>query len=146
MRRLWWVLVFVLVGCGSSIHATGHDPLPDSHRVSGEQAMRLVIRGAILGDVSHHMDYAGRHLQGAINIPITELQERGFKSPYLRTYVVARINPVRFHRPKKGATKPPMALGAALTRMAASARKFEATSVRSGELALVAAVSSGDPD
>ena len=77
---------------------------------------------------------------------IGELQERGFKSPYLRTYVVARINPVRFHRAKKGDTKPPMALGPALTRMAASARKFDTTSVRPGELALVAAVSSGDDD
>ena len=88
MRRLWWVLVFVLVGCGSSIHATVHDPLPDSHRVSGEQAMRLVIRGAILVDVSHHMDYAGRHLQGAINIPITELQERLEELPRDRPIVV----------------------------------------------------------
>ena len=77
---------------------------------------------------------------------IAELQERGFKSPYLRTYVVARINPVRFHRAKKGDTKPPMALGVALTRMAAAARKFDTGSVRPSELALVAAVSSGDAD
>ena len=77
---------------------------------------------------------------------IATLQEGGFKSPYLRTYVVARINPVRFHRAKKGDTKPPMAVGAALTRMAASARKFDTSSVRPGELALVAAVASGDPD
>jgi hypothetical protein len=28
------------------------------------------------------------------------LQERGFRLPYLRNYVVARINPVRFHRAK----------------------------------------------
>jgi ParB family chromosome partitioning protein len=75
-----------------------------------------------------------------------ELQERGFKSPYLKTYVVARINPVRFHRAKRGDTKPPMTLAAALTRMAASARKFDTSSVRPGELALVAAVSSGDGD
>ena len=85
-------------------------------------------------------------IDGEVKRIIAELQERGFKSPYLRTYVVARINPVRFHRPKKGETKPPMALGAALTRMAASARKFEPSSVRPGELALVAAVSSGDSD
>jgi ParB family chromosome partitioning protein len=60
--------------------------------------------------------------------------------------VVARLNPVRFHRAKKGDTKPPMTLAAALTRMAASARKFDTTSVRPGELALVAAVSSGGDD
>lgn len=75
---------------------------------------------------------------------IGELQERGFKSPYLRTFVVARINPVRFHRAKKGETKPPMAMGAALTRMAASAKGFDVAKVRQGDLALVAAVASGD--
>ncbi|MDJ0788143.1 MAG: ParB N-terminal domain-containing protein [Myxococcota bacterium] len=73
---------------------------------------------------------------------IAGLQERGFKSPYLRNYVVARINPVRFHRAKKGETEPPMALLAGLTRMAASARKFDLASVRERDLALVAAVSS----
>jgi ParB family chromosome partitioning protein len=71
---------------------------------------------------------------------IATLQERGFQSPYLRAYVVARLNPVRFHRPKKGDTKPPMTLAAALTRMAASARKFDTSKVKAGELALVAAV------
>ena len=75
---------------------------------------------------------------------IAKLQARGFKSPYLRNYVAARINPVRFHRQKKGDTTPPMSLRAALTRMAAAARKFDIDSVRAGELALVAAVSGGD--
>ena len=71
---------------------------------------------------------------------IQKLQKRGFKSPYLRAYVVARINPVRFHRAKKGDTAPAMPLAAALTRMAASARKFDVGSVRERDLALVAAV------
>lgn len=75
---------------------------------------------------------------------IDKLQARGFKSPYLRTYVVARLNPVRFHRAKKGETKPPMTLAAALTRMAAAARNFDVGSVRPGELALVAALSGGE--
>ena len=75
---------------------------------------------------------------------IGELQERGFKSPYLRNYVVARINPVRFHRAKKGATGPAMAIGAALTRMSSAAKKFDTASVRQSDLALVAAMSSGD--
>jgi ParB family chromosome partitioning protein len=76
---------------------------------------------------------------------IGELQKRGFKSPYLRTYVVARINPVRFHRAKKGDTAPPMPLPAGLTRMAASARKFDVASVRERDLALVAAVAADEP-
>lgn len=73
---------------------------------------------------------------------IAQLQKRGFKSPYLRSYVVARINPVRFHRAKKGDTKPPMTITAALTRMASSAKKFNLDSVKPGDLALVAALSS----
>lgn len=84
----------------------------------------------------------------AINVEVGRiiegLQKRGFKSPYLRTYVVARINPVRFHRAKKGDTEPAMPIAAALTRMAASAKKFDVGSVKQGDLALVAAVASDD--
>jgi len=75
---------------------------------------------------------------------IAELQQRGFKSPYLRSYVVARINPVRFTRTRKTDAKPPMAMGAALTRMASAARKFDASGVRQADLALVAAVASDE--
>ncbi|HEB57861.1 MAG TPA: chromosome partitioning protein ParB [Gammaproteobacteria bacterium] len=72
---------------------------------------------------------------------IEQLKARGFKSPYLRNLVVARINPVRFHRQKKGVSTPPMSMSVALTRMAAAARKFDVSSVRPGDLALVAALS-----
>lgn len=74
---------------------------------------------------------------------IEGLQARGFRSPYLRSYVVARINPVRFHKAAKGSTKLPMALAEGLTRMHAAARSFDLASVRPGDLALVAALSSG---
>jgi ParB family chromosome partitioning protein len=57
---------------------------------------------------------------------------------------VARINPVRFHRAKRGETRPAMPIGAALTRMNASARRFEVGSVKPGDLALVAALSTGE--
>ena len=70
---------------------------------------------------------------------IAGLQARGFNSPYLRNYVVARINPLRFHQVKNGSAGPPMPMAAALTRMAAAARKFDLGSVRPGDLALVAA-------
>jgi ParB family chromosome partitioning protein len=69
---------------------------------------------------------------------IAALQARGFKSPYLRNYVVARINPVRFHKVKKGETKPPMPLAQALTRMAAAVKKFNVESVSNSDLAWVA--------
>jgi ParB family chromosome partitioning protein len=69
---------------------------------------------------------------------IADLTARGFKSPYLRNYVVARINPVRFHKAKKGDTKPPMPIAQALTRMAAAAKKFNVATVSNSEIAWVA--------
>ena len=75
---------------------------------------------------------------------VADLQKRGFKSPYLRTYVVARINPVRFHKTRKGETKPAMPIGEALIRMAGAAKKFDVSSVRPTDLSLVAAVASGE--
>src|SRR5258706_5932645 len=69
---------------------------------------------------------------------IAALQARGFKSPYLRNYVVARINPVRFDRVKKGNANPPMPLAQALTRMAAAVKNFKIDSVSNSDLAWVA--------
>lgn len=91
-------------------------------------------------------DFAARliEIDGQVKRILDGLKSRGFKSPYLRNYVVARINPVRFHRARKGDTKPAMAISAALTRMAVSAKKFDLSSVSTGDLALVAAVSSGE--
>ncbi|HET7921569.1 MAG TPA: ParB/RepB/Spo0J family partition protein [Gammaproteobacteria bacterium] len=83
-----------------------------------------------------------RQIDAEVKKIVAKLQARGFKSPYLRAYVVARINPVRWVRLKKGDTKPPMEMAAALTRMAAAARGFDVASVKAGDLALVAAMSS----
>ncbi len=94
------------------------------------------------GSLEQRAGYAARLLEidAEVKKIILKLQKQGFKSPYLRTFIVARINPVRFHRAKKGDDKPPMPIAAALTRMAVSAKKFNAASVRPGDLALVAAV------
>lgn len=73
---------------------------------------------------------------------VAGLEARGFRSPYLRTFVVARCNPVRFHKLKKGETKPPMPINEALTRMLGAAKKFDVGAVRQQDLALVAAVAS----
>ena len=87
--------------------------------------------------------YAARLMAIEVQVKkiIEGLQQRGFKSPYLRSYVVARINPVRFHRAKRGDDTPLMSLPAALTRMAAAAKKFDINGVRQSDLALVAALS-----
>lgn len=70
---------------------------------------------------------------------VAQLQARGMKSPYLRTYVVARINPVRFHKMKPGEMKPAMPIGQALVRMMAAAKKFDLEKVKLSDLAFVAA-------
>jgi len=97
---------------------------------------------ALPGSLRAREGWAARLLEidAQVKKVIAELQRRGFTSPYLRNYVVARVNPVRFHRPKKGETGPAMPIGEALTRMAASARRFDVASVRDRDLALVAAV------
>jgi ParB family chromosome partitioning protein len=70
---------------------------------------------------------------------VAELQAKGMKSPYLRSYVVARINPVRFHKVKAGDKKPVMPIAQALLRMLASAKKFDLGKVSMSDLAFVAA-------
>lgn len=69
---------------------------------------------------------------------VAGLQERGLRSPYLRNYVVARINPVRWVKPRKAQAAPAMPIGQALTRMAAAARAFKLDSVSTRDLAWVA--------
>ena len=70
-------------------HDAGHDP----HAEIREEVRKLrKINGVSLEIVSKQ---------------VAALQARGFKSPYLRNYLVARINPVRFHKSKPGAKPPP---------------------------------------
>jgi ParB family chromosome partitioning protein len=87
--------------------------------------------------------YASRLLEidAEVKRLVKGLEARGFKSPYLRTYVVARINPVRFVKMKAGEA-PKQPIGVVLTKMLGAAKKFELGSVRERDLALVAAVSS----
>ncbi|MBV9344190.1 MAG: ParB N-terminal domain-containing protein [Gammaproteobacteria bacterium] len=101
---------------------------------------------ALTVSLRQRADYAARLLEidARVKSLISQLQARGFKSPYLRNYVVARINPVRFHKAKKGDTTPPMPLAQALTRMAAAARKFNLGSVSNSDLAWVAVGAAAD--
>ncbi|HEX4387897.1 MAG TPA: ParB N-terminal domain-containing protein [Steroidobacteraceae bacterium] len=104
----------------------------------GEQSLVVSLR--------HRSDHAARliEIDQRVKSLIAALQTKGFKSPYLRNYVVARINPVRFHKAKKGDDKPPMPLAQALTRMAAAARAFNVGSVSNADLAWVAVGAGGD--
>jgi ParB family transcriptional regulator, chromosome partitioning protein len=68
-------------------------------------------------------------LDEAVVAAMAALKERGFESPYLRPFVVARINPIRF---QKGGTPE---FDETIAKMLASARKFKAEGVKPEQLA-----------
>ncbi|HLG04845.1 MAG TPA: hypothetical protein VI383_01720 [Gemmatimonadales bacterium] len=57
------------------------------------------------------------------------LRERGLESPYLKAFVLARINPLRF---KRGATADPDEI---IGQMLAAAKKFDPGKVRADQVA-----------
>jgi ParB family transcriptional regulator, chromosome partitioning protein len=70
---------------------------------------------------------------------VGELRERGLKSAYLKPFVVARLNPLRFVKAEKPGQKAPKAdADATLDKMLASARKFDSGKVRPQDLAAMA--------
>jgi len=75
-------------------------------------------------------------LDTAVSAAIEGLRQRGFESPYLRALVVARINPLRFHKGDRPS------FDATLEKMIAAAKKFKPESVKAEQLAR----SGGAPD
>ncbi len=71
-------------------------------------------------------------LEDAVAEAMKALKERGFESPYLRAFVVARVNPLRFQK----AAKP--FFDETLQRMIAAAKKFKPESVKPEHLARAA--------
>jgi len=68
-------------------------------------------------------------LDGVVAAAVQTLRERGLESPYLKAFVLARINPLRF---KRGATADPDEV---IAQMLAAARKFDAGKVRPDQVA-----------
>ncbi len=75
-------------------------------------------------------------LEAAVADAMAALREKGFESPYLRAFVVARINPLRFQRGAKAD------FDETIDKMLAAARKFKPESVKPEQLARAA----GAPD
>ena len=88
-------------------------PLPAALQIREARAEKLLALDDKVGDA------------------VAALKERGFTSPYLKAFVVARLNPLRFRR---GAT---MSADEALDEMMAAAQKFDAAKVKVGDLASV---------
>ncbi len=69
---------------------------------------------------------------------VEALKAKGLTSPYLKSFIVARVNPIRF-RPKEAA---PLSFDDALDRMMQAARKFNPDKIKMDDLAK----SGGVPD
>lgn len=70
-------------------------------------------------------------LDAAVTGLVNDLKARGFESPYLRNYVIARLNPLRF---KRGATAE---FDPTIDKMLEAAERFDPAKVRSDQLARV---------
>ena len=74
---------------------------------------------------------AGRlaDLDRAVSEIVEKLRARGLKSPYLRAFVVARLNPLRFQKGKERAP-----FSATLDKMMEKASRFDAAKIQPGDL------------
>jgi ParB family transcriptional regulator, chromosome partitioning protein len=86
-------------------------PLPQALETRRERAARIL------------------ELDAAVTEAMKKLKERGFESPYLRPFVVARINPIRF---KRGGSPD---VDETIDTMLAAARRFDAGRVRADQVA-----------
>lgn len=68
-------------------------------------------------------------LNEAVNEVVKKLKDRGLQSPYLKSFVVARVNPLRFKRGAKAEFEE------TIEKMLAAVRRFDASKVRPEQLA-----------
>lgn len=67
-------------------------------------------------------------LNDAVTAAVASLKSRGFESPYVRAFVVARINPLRFKRGEADFDE-------TIDKMLGSARRFDAAKIRADQVA-----------
>ena len=83
-------------------------------------------------------------LDDLVNSIVEKLKEAGLRSAYLKPFVVARLNPLRWQKPAKPGQKAPRAdFDATMDKMIGSGKKFDASKVRPQDLASMAG--SGPP-
>src|SRR5689334_4434694 len=68
-------------------------------------------------------------LNELVNEAVKALKGRGMESPYLKAFIVARLNPLRFQR------KPTADFDETIGKMIASARRFDSSKVRADQVA-----------
>jgi ParB family chromosome partitioning protein len=101
-----------------------------------EEFLKKPLRTAI--ESRHERARKVLGLDDAIVKQVEILKTKGLTSPYLKSFVVARVNPIRF-RPKDA---PPLSFDDALDRMIQAAAKFNPDKVKMDDLAK----SGGAPD
>ena len=67
-------------------------------------------------------------LEEKVAAVVKKLKERGLSSPYLRSFVVARINPLRFKRGEADFDE-------TIDKMLGSARRFDSAKIRADQVA-----------
>jgi ParB family chromosome partitioning protein len=86
-------------------------PLPKALEVRRERAARVL------------------ELDEAVSAAVADLKRKGFDSPYLRAFVVARINPLRFQRGAKAD------FDETIERMLAGAKRFDPGRIKADQVA-----------
>jgi ParB family chromosome partitioning protein len=76
-------------------------------------------------------------LDDAVNAAVAALKERGFQSAYLKAFVVARVNPIRFVKGGEARDH-----DETIAKMLASAKKFDVSKVKADQVA----AASGPPE
>jgi ParB family transcriptional regulator, chromosome partitioning protein len=76
-------------------------------------------------------------LDAAVGQAVAALKARGFQSPYLKAFVVARINPLRFKRGAKAE------FDETIDKMLGAVERFDAAKVRPDQLAAAAGAGAG---
>ena len=91
------------------------------------------LKGPLRQAIERRRQLAGRLLEidDIVSEKVNQLKARGLVNPYLKAFVVARINPVRFK--PKGSSLP--SLEETLEKVLASAQKFNPDRIRTEDLA-----------
>jgi ParB family chromosome partitioning protein len=101
-----------------------------------EEFLKTPLRTAL--ESRHERARKVLELDDAIVKQVDALKAKGLTSPYLKSFVVARVNPLRF-RPKDA---PPLSFEEAMGRMLQAAAKFNPDKIKVDDLAK----SGGAPD
>ncbi len=103
------------------------DPIGETLEVRAERAAKLLELDAKVGEV------------------VAKLKAAGFQSAYLKPFVIARLNPLRFQRAAKPGQKAPRAdFDATIDKMLEKAESFDVGKVKAQDLAQAAAYGGAD--